>query len=107
MQARRANNTEHKFCFECGSVVSLIAEICPRCGVRLLPAPVGKDRAKAVFLALLFGFWGVHRFYLGQAGRGFLCFVFCWTFIPWVISWVDVARYLWMSNEEFSRTYPL
>lgn len=106
MAPTHGDPSDHKYCAECGSVVSGKAEICPRCGVRRMAAPLGKDRAKAVLIALLFGFWGAHKFYVGQAGRGFLCFVFCWTLIPWIISMMDIAKYLMMSNDEFARTYP-
>ncbi|MHC5407293.1 TM2 domain-containing protein [Listeria seeligeri] len=42
-----------------------------------------------VALALLLGSFGVHKFFAGKSGQGFMYLVFCWTAIPTVISWVE------------------
>ncbi|MCG8313940.1 MAG: pilin [Pseudomonadales bacterium] len=66
-------------CRECGAKLELKATLCHRCGAKQI---VGKSRSKitAGILAILFGFFGAHRFYLGQ----------WWGLIYWffsVISW--------------------
>ena len=66
-------------CRECGAKLNVNATSCHRCGAKQI---VGKSRSKitAGILAILFGFFGAHRFYLGQ----------WWGLIYWffsVISW--------------------
>jgi len=62
-----------KYCFTCGGVIDGMAVVCPKCGV-LQPAP-GDDATvsdkrilPAFLLALLFGWVGAHRFYVGKTG---------------------------------------
>ena len=64
-----------------------------------------KNRGIAVLLAFFLGGLGFHRFYLGQVGRGFLMMLFCWTFIPMIIGFLDAVRYAAMSDETFHRRY--
>jgi TM2 domain-containing membrane protein YozV len=40
-------------------------------------------------LALLVGGLGVHHFYGGRIGLGFVYLIFCWTFIPAIIAFVE------------------
>jgi TM2 domain-containing membrane protein YozV len=47
----------------------------------------------------------VHKFYLGQIGRGFLYLLFCWTFIPSLISLIEAILYLTMKDEVFNVRY--
>ena len=70
-----------KICPSCGSVITLFAEVCPRCGVRqpdlrAVPGLPGYSSEKrilpAAILAFLFGVFGVHRFYVGKVGTGIL-----------------------------------
>lgn len=91
---KKSKNIDEKFCSECGEIIRIKAEICPKCGVRQLPnnaglsinfgelAPNGKNRITAALLALFLGGFGVHKFYLGQSGVGIIYLLFCWTFIP-------------------------
>lgn len=64
-----------------------------------------KSKTTAVVLAFFLGGFGAHRFYLGQSGRGILYLVFCWTFIPAIIAFIDFFCLLLMSDEEFNRKY--
>jgi TM2 domain-containing membrane protein YozV len=69
------------------------------------------DRNKyvAAVLALLFGPLGIHRFYLGRTGSGIATLVLSCTVvglivsIPW--SFIDMIRYLVMSDREFAGRY--
>lgn len=102
-----ASNAPTKFCFACGQTIDSRAEICPKCGVRQHTAPVvgQKSRVAAALLAFFLGGFGVHKFYLGKVGQGFLYLIFFWTFIPAVVAFVEFIIYLVMSDQEFARKY--
>jgi len=53
-------------------------------------AKVYKNRTTALLLTLFFGGMGAHRFYLGEVGLGVVYLIFCWTFIPLLISFVEL-----------------
>lgn len=73
---------------------------------------VRSDRNKyvAAVLAFLFGPLGIHRFYTGRTGSGIMMLVLSVTMVgllltvPW--GFVDMVRYLIMSDAEFTRRYP-
>lgn len=95
-----------KFCSECGSKISANAEICPNCGVRASsPASSEKSKTTAALLAFFLGGLGAHKFYLGRTGMGVLYLVFCWTFVPAIISLAEGIQLLGMSNSEFAMKY--
>lgn len=59
----------------------------------------------AIFLALLFGGIGAHKFYLGRPAWGVLYFFLCETGIPTIISFFEAIRYLFMTDGEFNEEY--
>ncbi|NUN08230.1 MAG: TM2 domain-containing protein [Ignavibacteriaceae bacterium] len=67
-----------KYCAECGSVINIKAEICPKCGVRqpgyggTISGTSEKDNKAILVLLLCFflGVLGIHRFYTGHTGIG-------------------------------------
>jgi TM2 domain-containing membrane protein YozV len=65
----------------------------------------GRNRVVAALLALLLGGFGIHKFYLGKIGQGVLYLLFCWTFIPTIIGWIEGVIYLTRSDEEFAAEY--
>lgn len=91
-------------CRDCGAAISRRAEICPKCGVRQLAAP-GRSRVTAALLAILLGHFGVHKFYLGKPGMGILYLLFCWTFIPTIVGFIEGVVYLTMSDAAFDAKY--
>ena len=64
-----------------------------------------KSRIVAAILAFVFSFIGAHNFYLGKTGKGILCILFCWTYIPTLMSFFDAIRFLVMSDADFDREY--
>ena len=105
--------SDEKFCKDCGEVINIKAEICPKCGCRQSPAPIslgsvtssGKSRIAAALFAILLGGIGVHKFYLGRIGVGILYLVFCWTWIPALVGLVEGIIYLTMTDEAFAAKY--
>lgn len=101
-----------KFCRECGESIRANAEICPKCGVRQLPVPgvftvtpSGRSRIAAALFAIFFGGLGIHKFYLGRIGQGILYLLFCWTFIPALVGFIEGIIYLTMSDYNFAEKY--
>ncbi|MBN1945938.1 MAG: NINE protein [Bradymonadales bacterium] len=64
-----------------------------------------KDKSVAAILALFLGGVGGHKFYLGQTGAGIVYVLFCWTFIPAFIGFIEFIILLSMSKEEFDARY--
>jgi hypothetical protein len=70
------------------------------------------DRNKyiAAILAFFLGPLGVHRFYLGRTGSAIVMLVLSITIVgllvsvPW--SYIDMIRFLMMSDREFANRYP-
>ncbi len=69
-----------KYCAECGQIINVKAEICPKCGVRQ-PGFGGSVNASGVpekdnkgllvlLLCFFLGVFGIHRFYTGHTGIG-------------------------------------
>jgi TM2 domain-containing membrane protein YozV len=106
-------NQNEKFCSECGAVINVKAEICPKCGVRQMAAPNafsavapnGKNKLVAALFAILLGGIGIHKFYLGNIVWGIIYLIFCWTFIPAIIGLIEGILLLVMSDEEFIQKY--
>lgn len=99
--------TAQKYCSGCGVVIHKDAAACPQCGAPQsdVSARERKSRGVAIILALLLGGIGIHKFYLGRAGWGFLYLIFCWTFIPAVIAFVEAIVYACMSEKDFHAKY--
>jgi len=49
-----------------------------------------KNRTTALLITLFFGGLGGHRYYMGQVGMGILYTVFCWTFIPAIVAFIEL-----------------
>ena len=102
-----------KYCHACGQVVDARAEICPKCGVRQpdVAGPNGgghreqKNKLVAALLALLLGGIGAHHFYLGRPILGVIYLLFCWTFIPALIAFIEGLVLLCTSDKAFAQRY--
>ena len=64
-----------------------------------------KNRGIAIVLALFLGGLGIHRFYIGQIGWGFVFLIFSWTIIPMIFGFIDALRYALMGEVIFHRRY--
>jgi TM2 domain-containing membrane protein YozV len=49
-----------------------------------------KSKITALLLCLFLGILGIQRLYVGRTGSGILFLLFCWTGIPWIISFFDL-----------------
>lgn len=63
--------------------------------------PIDKSRILTGILALLFGGFGIHKFYLEKFGNGMMYICFCWTGIPEIIGIIEGIMYLTESDEAF------
>jgi len=75
---------------------------CPHCGAVY---GTSKSRITAALLALFLGGLGIHKFYLGKTMQGILYLVFCWTFIPSFIAFIEFIIYLCSSDQSFAEKY--
>jgi TM2 domain-containing membrane protein YozV len=64
-----------------------------------------KSRSAAILLAMLLGGLGIHKFYLNRLGWGVIYILFCWTFIPAIIGFIEGIIYLFMSEQDFQKNY--
>jgi TM2 domain-containing membrane protein YozV len=68
-----------------------------------------RNKLVAALLAFFLGVLGVHRFYLGRIGSGIVMLVLTCTFVGMIVTgiwaFVDMIRYLVMSDEEFAARY--
>lgn len=69
--------------------------------------PSGKSRGVAGLLAILLGYLGVHYFYLGKTGGGFLCILLscvtcgCWS----ILTLIQGILMMTMKSDDFERKY--
>lgn len=56
-------------------------------------------------LAIFLGGIGAHKFYQGKTFQGVMFLLFCWSFIPGFIGFVEGVRYLFMPVEDFYEQY--
>jgi len=88
-----------KYCSECGALINIKAEICPKCGVRQIvqSTPISAETIEkrnkwitCLLLCWFLGIFGVHRFYTGHTALGvfqLLTLGGCgiWTLIDFII----------------------
>tara|TARA_B100000678_G_scaffold151939_1_gene126871 strand:+ start:2746 stop:3105 length:360 start_codon:yes stop_codon:yes gene_type:complete len=64
-----------------------------------------KNKVVAFALAWLLGGIGGHKFYLERIGQGVLYLLFCWTFIPAIIAFIEGIIYITMDDDAFAEKY--
>ena len=67
--------------------------------------PGGRNKILAGVLALLLGNFGVHKWYLGERSACMVYFIFCWTFIPWILAFFEAIQYFTMSQVSWNLQY--
>jgi TM2 domain-containing membrane protein YozV len=99
--------SQTKYCHACGTQISSHAEFCAKCGVRqsLQSNKNQRHRVTAALFAIFLGGLGIHKFYLGYIVGGILYLLFCWTFIPSLVGFVEGIYFLIISDADFSRKY--
>ncbi len=60
-----------------------------------------KNKTVAGLLAIFLGGLGIHKFYLGKIMMGIIYLVFCWTYIPSIIAFIEGIIYLVSNDENF------
>lgn len=91
-------------CRGCGAPIHATALSCPKCGARQQIRTHGKSKLVAGLLAFFLGSLGIHRFYLGQ-WWGLFYLLFFWTFIPFIIAFIEGIAFLLTDDEEWERHY--
>lgn len=92
-----------KKCINCGTLMPSNYQQCPHCNrVQVQPK---HNKVTAGLLALFLGGLGIHKFYLGQGGQGILYLLFCWTYVPLILSFIEGIIILTMSDESFTQKY--
>jgi TM2 domain-containing membrane protein YozV len=62
-----------------------------------------KSRANAAFHAIFFGALGLHKFYLQRPIAGWIYILFCWTYIPSILGWIEGLYYFSFTDDEFQK----
>ena len=110
-----------KYCHHCGVKIAALAEICPKCGVRQpsqrsATAHSGgnsPNKVVACLFAFFIGWFGAHRFYLGQPMWGIfyllMNILLFWTVVvPLVFAFVCLVEgimYLSFRDDDFAGKY--
>lgn len=92
-----------KYCAECSTELVGDAPQCRSCGA-VRGDFVYKSRVAAAALAFFTGLFGMHRFYLGQ-WWGVLYLLFCWTYIPALVAFVEGIVILSTSQKAWNDKY--
>lgn len=73
---------------------------------------VQKNSTTAVLLTFFLGGLGAHKFYIGEVGLGVVYLVFCWTYIPGIVAFIElftisgqVAKYNRQKIVEFATMF--
>jgi len=97
---------ESKFCSSCGKKLHLKAEICPGCGVRVAPPAHALNKVALLLITFFLGGVGGHKIYQKKYLLGVLYFLFFWTYIPALVSFVEFIIYAFKSEPELQAMYP-
>jgi len=102
---------DEKFCEHCGCIISKESEICPKCGVRVIPIqqvfkssctqnasnimnPEAKQRIVYILLGVFLGELGVHNFYAGYTNKGVIQLVISIS-LGWIFGLGLLITFIW------------
>lgn len=68
-----------------------------------LPWAPQRSLTVAVLLALSFGMFGLHHFYMGRVRKGLWYAAFCWLGLPVVLGWIDAGRLALLDDAQFRK----
>lgn len=60
-----------------------------------------KSKILAGLLGIFLGGIGIHKFYMGKIGMGILYLLFCWTYIPTIVGFIEGVVYLASNDHNF------
>jgi len=103
-EVTQTKGIDEKFCSECGEIIKIKAEICPKCGVRQKNIE-GVSKIALLLLTFFLGGFGAHKFYLGKNWQGFFYLIFCWTWIPGLIALIEFIIYAFTSSDVLQEKY--
>lgn len=72
-----------------------------------LPWVEQKSRATAALLAVFFGWFGFHHFYLGRRRRALYYLAFSWTMVPLFLAWIDAVRFALADERQFQEKFAI
>jgi len=104
IETKQSKGIDEKFCSECGKIIKIKAEICPKCGVRQKNTE-GVSKTALLLLTFFLGGFGAHKFYLGKNWQGFFYLIFCWTWIPGLIALIEFVIYAFTSSDALQEKY--
>lgn len=102
---------QKNFCGQCGVATQPEQVLCVKCGANFGPSGGEKSKVAAGLLGILLGSLGVHKFYLGYTGEGFIMLLITvltcgmGASVMWVFGLVEGIIYLTKSDAEFDATY--
>ncbi|NJK34344.1 MAG: TM2 domain-containing protein [Oscillatoriales cyanobacterium SM2_2_1] len=64
-----------------------------------------RNKIIAGLLALFFGSFGIHKFYVGEGGWGIFYLLFFWTLIPGMVAFFEAIGLFLMSEDDFNLRY--
>jgi len=109
---------EKKYCPNCASPTQANQAMCTKCGISLVRGSAcagAKNKLTAGLLAILLGWLGLHKFYLGYTKEGVITLLLSLvlgvltigvvTGVIIIISIIEGITYFTKSDEEFDRIY--
>ena len=83
---------DENFCHACGEVIKILAEICPKCGVRQNESKSSTPMVLNVIIGF-FGILGIGHIVKGRAGTGisFLIGGLMLTVLFWTTIWIGIG----------------
>lgn len=100
------NASQFKYCSTCGQQIHARAEICPKCGVRVVSPSGAVNKVALLLITFFLGGIGGHKFYQKKYLAGILYLLFFWTYIPTLVALIEFIIYACKSEEELQQRYP-